>query len=342
MTRNTNTATDLSPALETTGETNAETPTFNSDVSVVVPSYNHAAYIERCLRSIINGTHAPLELIVIDDGSQDASIEIIERVLQSCPFPCELITRTRKGLCATLNEGLAHARGKYFAYLGSDDVWLPRFLAERVALLDSRPRAVLAYGHVYVIDEADRVIECTLDWARYADGDAREMLLQRIAPASPSVVYRRDALLACQGWNEAAQLEDYDLYLRLSAAGDFAFDSQILAAWRRHTSNTSHDLALMMRESLASQRQLAPLLNIGADELAAMHAALRWRYAEDFMRRGSKAEAVKLMSRNLRGASSLAAIARMLLRLPVPHRVVRWRREVVQERTHQRYGSIQN
>ena len=338
MTRNTNTAIDCAPAREPT----TETPSFTSDVSVVVPSHNHAAYIERCLRSIVNQTSAPLELIVIDDGSSDDSTQIIERVLQACPFPCELIARPRQGLCATLNEGLRLGRGKYFAYLGSDDVWLPRFLAERVALLEAKPQAVLAYGHVYVIDDADRVIECTLDWARYADGDARGMLLKRIAPASPSVVYRRDALLARHGWNEAAQLEDYDLYLRLSAEGDFAFDPQILAAWRKHTSNTSHDLALMLRESLASQRQLAPLLNIGADELAAMHATLRWRYAEDFMRRGSKAEAVKLMSRNLRGASSLSAVARMLLRLPVPQSVVRWRRQAVQERAHQRYGSIQN
>ena len=120
-------------------------------------------------------------------------------------------------------------RGDYFAYLGSDDLWLPDFLKARVGLLESRPDAVLAYGHAYFIDEENHIVDSTADWARYADGDAREMLLQTTAPMSPTVLYRRDALEQ-QRWNEASKLEDYDLYLRLSAEGPFAFDPQSLVS----------------------------------------------------------------------------------------------------------------
>src|SRR5512132_2823895 len=123
------------------------------DVSVVVPSYNHARFIETTLRSIAKQNTLPKELLVIDDGSSDDSPGIIERVLRDFPFPSELIARENRGLCATLNEGLAKTSGKYFAYLGSDDLWLPGFLSQRVQLLESRADAVLGYGHAYFIDE---------------------------------------------------------------------------------------------------------------------------------------------------------------------------------------------
>ena len=94
-------------------------------VSVVVPSYNHARFIESTLRSIIKQTFRPAELLVIDDGSSDESPTIIERTLGECPFPCEFVARDNRGLCATLNEGFERTHGDYFAYLGSDDLWLP-------------------------------------------------------------------------------------------------------------------------------------------------------------------------------------------------------------------------
>src|SRR4030095_52779 len=177
-------------------------------VSVVVPSYNHAAFIETTLRSIMKQTLAPAEVIVIDDGSTDNSRPVIDRALAHCDFPCEVIARDNRGLCATLNEGLDRSHGEYFAYLGSDDVWLPDFLKARTELLAARPRAVLAYGHAFFIDETNRVIDCTSDWAHYGDGDACQMLLETIAPMSPTVVYRRAALLN-HSWNPEARLEDY-------------------------------------------------------------------------------------------------------------------------------------
>src|SRR5215218_4712655 len=167
----------------------AENPSQDWRVEVVVPSYNHAPYVEAALRSIFAQTCAPARLLVIDDGSRDGSPQIIESVLRDCPFPCELIARENRGLCATLNEGLSKTAGRYFAYLGSDDLWLPGFLAARVRALEARPSAVLAYGHAFLIDERGEAVDCTLDWARYRDGDARAMLLEETyAPMSPTVL----------------------------------------------------------------------------------------------------------------------------------------------------------
>ena len=142
----------------------------NLSVSVVVPSYNHARFVEKCLRSIVKQSIQPLELLVIDDGSSDNSVRIIERTLKDCTFACDLVTCPNRGLSATLNEGLQRSRGEYFAYLGSDDLWLPQFLSARAELLSAQPNAVLAYGNAYSIDDADRIIDCTTDWAGYVDG----------------------------------------------------------------------------------------------------------------------------------------------------------------------------
>jgi alpha-1,3-rhamnosyltransferase len=314
-----------------------EKPSQDSRVAVVVPSYNHAPYVAAALRSIFAQTFAPARLLVIDDGSRDGSPQVIGEVLKDCPFPCELLARANRGLCATLNEGLAKTEGTYFAYLGSDDLWLPDFLAARVALLEERPRAVLAYGHAYLIDEGGAVYDCTLDWARYSDGDARAMLLeQTYAPMSPTVVHRREAVER-HGWNERARLEDYELYLKLSADGDFAFDPRVLSAWRRHGTNTSGDFVWMIEARLEAQRNAAPHLRLSPEQLTRYQRALNFAGAEDLLRLGDKRAALKYLRRGLSGAPSPAALAKIALRLLTPYSLVRRRNQRKRTSAARRY-----
>jgi alpha-1,3-rhamnosyltransferase len=309
-------------------------------VAVVVPSYNHAPFVAAALRSVFAQTQAPARLLVIDDGSRDGSPQVIEDVLKDCPFPCELIARENRGLCATLNEGLLKTEGTYFAYLGSDDLWLPGFLEARVALLEERPRAVLAYGHAYLIDERGAVIDCTLDWARYMDGDARAMLLEETyAPMSPTVVHRR-AAVERHGWNERARLEDYELYLRLSADGDFAFDPRVLSAWRRHGTNTSGDFVWMIEARLEAQRNVAPHLQLSPAQLERYQRALNFAGAEDLLRLGDKRAALKYLRRGLRAAPNASALARVALRLFTPFSFVQRRNRRKQASAAKRYADF--
>jgi alpha-1,3-rhamnosyltransferase len=310
-------------------------------VSVVVPTYNHAQFVESTLRSIMKQTLPPAELLVIDDGSTDDSARIIERVLSDCPFPCELIARPNRGLCATLNEGLRKTSGEYFAYLGSDDLWLPEFLEARVALLSLRPRAALGYGHAFLIDVENRIIDCTRDWASYSDGSARTMLLQQtIAPMSPTVLYRR-SILERHSWHEEAKLEDYDLYLRLCADGDFAFDSRILSAWRRHEHNASRDFLWMIDARLAAQQRVANQLNLSTAELDGFQRTLKFAGAEDLLRLGDKAEAIKLLRGNWSGSPSLAATLRVITRVLTPYSIMKRRRRRRQASATARYGWLE-
>ncbi len=318
----------------------SNTHALRRGVSVVVPCYNHEHFVGTTLRSICNQTLAPAELLVIDDGSRDNSARIIEETLRDCPFPSEFVARSNRGLCATLNEGLAKTRGEYFAYLSSDDVWLPEFLEARVSLLESKPQAVLAFGHCYLIDAQNQIIDSTSDWANYANGDARAMLLeQTFAPMSPTVLYRRDALEK-EGWDEQAKLEDYDLYLRLSTAGDFAFDPRVLSAWRQHGYNASRDFPWMIEARLAAQRRVAERIGLNAEELAHYQKVLTFAGAEDLCRLGEKASAFKLMGPGLRGAPSIGARMRLLVRFCEPAAVLKWRRKQKKVRALKRYGKL--
>jgi alpha-1,3-rhamnosyltransferase len=316
-------------------------PQNHTNISVVVPSYNHAPFVERCLSSIFGQTTKPKELLVIDDGSNDGSAALIAKILEKCPFPSDLIVNSNKGLCSSLNEGLEKTSGKYFAYLGSDDVWFPELLQARINVLENRPNAVLGYGHAYLIDENDNVIESTEDWKNFSfpDGDARPMLYLGTAPVSSTVVYRRSVIQTI-GWNSEAKLEDYELYLQLAERGEFAFDPRVLAAWRVHSSNTSRDLDFMMRECLASQKRVGGKLGWSTKTLNSIQRNTRFFFGEEFERKGSKGTAASLILKNLGGAPSPVILGRALARLVIPHSLTANRRSANRAKSRRKYGAI--
>lgn len=312
-----------------------------SRVSVFVPCYNHAPFVERCLGSIFAQTCPPRHLLVIDDGSTDDSRQIIERVLRDCPFPSRLISRENRGLCATLNEAITHMDAEYFAYIGSDDIWLPEFLEERQKLLDTRPKAVLAYGNAYLLDDQDNVIESSTAWSKvlYSDGDAMPMLSRGTAPLSSTVFYRR-AALKDRRWNEGSRLEDYELYLQLAHDGEFAFDPRIQSAWRQHGYNVSGDVQLILNEVLAAQSRVAKILGWSSAKLAAVNKKTQFHHAEDFVRKGYRARAASLFIKSLAGAPSLKSIVRMFVLLLVPQSVLRLRIKLNRGKNTERYGVV--
>jgi alpha-1,3-rhamnosyltransferase len=310
-------------------------------VTVLVPSYNHAPFVERTLRSIFAQTLKPEKLIVIDDGSKDESAWIIAAMLKDHdpPFDFELFSHENRGLCATLNEGLAGTDTEYFAYLGSDDIWLPDFLKEQCNLLESRPDAVLAFGHAYLIDEEDNIIDRTDNWTAFADGDMLPLLLRGVIFSSPTVLYRTAALRK-YGWNEDARLEDYELYLKLSKDGEFARNEKTLSAWRQHESNTSDNFPLMLREQLEAQDRAAGTLNMTRTELADIQRTRKFHAIFDMIRAGYKREALALFWET-RGHGPLAETLKLLPRFAVPQALFQWNRRRKRQANIRKYGKLE-
>lgn len=289
---------------------------MQSETFVLVPSYNHARYIEECLRSIFDQTLPPKKLLVIDDGSSDGSVDVIRRVLADCPFASELIARENRGLCRTLNEGIAKSSGEYFAYLGSDDRWMPGMIAARTRLLDECRNAVLAYGNALLVDAEGDILYSTADQneVKYPDGNPSSMLFEGTAPISSSVVYRRSALDDVS-WDENARLEDYEMYLKLMTRGEFAFDPAVLSVWRLHGYNTSSDDAMMLDELIAAQRRNTEA--IGAENIDRVNGRTRFRYARIALQHGNKRSALELALQSRRYASA-AELVRFGARLMMP------------------------
>jgi alpha-1,3-rhamnosyltransferase len=312
---------------------------IHPDVFVVVPSYNHAPFVEKCLRSIIGQTLRPKKLLVIDDGSTDGSPAVIENVLNDCPFASELIARENRGLCATLNQAHALSSGEYFGYLGSDDLWLPEFLEKQTKLLTERTKAVLAFSHAYLIDENDNITGSTADWTDFADGDLLPLLMQGVVFSSPGVLYRRSAL-ENQEWNEASRLEDYEMYLRLSVDGEFARNPKVLCAWRQHGDNASSRLPTMFGEMMVAQSAVASDLGIVPEELARIQRRAKFDAAENFVRHGFRHEASRLFVENITGASSPWHIAKTAFRLLVPQALFQWNRRRKRRIAVERFGGL--
>jgi hypothetical protein len=165
------------------------------------------------------------------------------------------------------------------------------------------------------------------------------MLLEPQIPASASVVYRRSALGKFP-WNENSRLEDYELYLRLSAAGEFALDENILSAWRIHKYNTSADFPAMMNELIAAQNRAAEEIKLSASQLRQARARLKFNCVLQLIREGRKKEAVRILRGNLSVAPSFNAIGKLAVRFIIPNKLLQWRRNSVRRKTIERHGTL--
>ena len=218
-------------------------------VSILIPSYNHARYIEACVASVLNQTYPAIELIVIDDGSSDDSPAILSRLAQERGFRFE--SQTNHGLATTLNRGLAIAKGKYFCPMGSDDIMLPEKTALQVAYMEAHPEVAVCGTNVLAIDENDRPLSRHQRHypARVMDFD--DIFTNRQpAIAASTAMLRTDVLREIGGYDTEIRLEDFALWLKLTHRGHrMGALEEVALHYRKHGSNAYRNLR-MMYESL--------------------------------------------------------------------------------------------
>lgn len=94
---------------------------MNPEVSIIIPVFNNSQYIERTLLSLINQSFTDFEIIIINDGSYDNSIEIVDSILSQTPFPYQIFNQSNKGVSSARNKGLELANGNYIVFVDGDD-----------------------------------------------------------------------------------------------------------------------------------------------------------------------------------------------------------------------------
>lgn len=210
-------------------------------ISVVVPLYNKEAEVERALRSIIEQSLAPGEVIVVDDGSTDGSRAIVERIIAEHPEAAiRLITQTNSGVSAARNRGIAEAKGDYIALLDADDAWLTGYIAEVCRLMEYYPEAD-AYSTAFdIVNGTERVAASVPTTEGYIN--IAEEALKRRYPIIPSTAtLRRETVLRAGGFPEGMRIgEDQWLWVRMVQEGaTFCFSPMSLVRYSRSASNRS-------------------------------------------------------------------------------------------------------
>lgn len=234
------------------------TPRF----SIVIPAYNHAAYIAQALDSVQGQTCADWELIVIDDASTDTTWAIIESHPLAADSRCRCLRHeANRGAHATLNEGIALARGEWVAILNSDDYFQPERLAVALAALQAEPEVAAVVSDYAYVDAAGQEVAAAASLAvdfpqvRQALGAAAAMLSAQECEVlalltrnywhtTSNLICRREVLVALGGFADWRYVHDHDLFLRLAAAYPVRHLPQYLLNYRFHASNTLSESAV--------------------------------------------------------------------------------------------------
>lgn len=124
-------------------------------VSVIIPIYNVEKYIAATIRSVLEQTYQNFELIIVNDGSPDKSLEICQQFTDS---KIKIISQENQGVAAARNTGICYAQGEYLALLDGDDLWLPQKLEKHVEHLDNSLEVGVSFSRSAFIDEADKLL----------------------------------------------------------------------------------------------------------------------------------------------------------------------------------------
>jgi len=202
-------------------------------VSIVTPSFNQATFLEQTLRSVLEQDYPNLEYIVIDGGSRDGSLEIIQKYADQLSY---WQSQPDQGQTDAINQGFAHASGEIFAWLNSDDLLLPGAVSAAVRALQAHPEAAMVYGDALLINAEGK----TIGKFPAAQTDYRKLRRGYVHIPQQASFFRADL------WRQVGPLDvsfyfamDYDLWVRLAALAPLVYVPQLWAAFRLHGAGKS-------------------------------------------------------------------------------------------------------
>ncbi|MEP6677561.1 MAG: glycosyltransferase [Ferruginibacter sp.] len=218
-------------------------------VSICIPNYNKAGFIEECIESVYRQTYRNIELFIIDDGSTDNSVAIIKNKISNGPFKTTLLQNEKNsGICYSLNNALKIASGKYYQMLGSDDLILPGKIASQVAIFESLPEEyAIVFGKSYRMDEAGNYLED--DYYQSIDVDTSKLkhagfedLLSINFISSCAHLVKFAAIVEAGMYDESLRVEDWDLWLRIAKKYKVLFINEYDSVYRIVNSSLTHNL----------------------------------------------------------------------------------------------------
>ena len=258
-------------------------------VSVVIPSYNHQDFVQYTIQSVLDQDYENIELIIIDDGSSDNSVEKIREMVKNCEKRFkrfEFISRANKGLCRTLNEALEWCNGEFFSIVASDDIWLPYKTTMQVELfLDPRYEnvAVISGEMIEVDIKGKRISNDTIftppDISFY---DFKNVYYGKARILAPTAMIKMKCFKETEGYKDDVIIEDFYMWLAITKLGyNIMSINKKFAKYRIHNGNTFSNIEKMHQAKINILKHFSPnqmvfsevmhLNNIKAFKVATIH-----------------------------------------------------------------------
>jgi glycosyltransferase involved in cell wall biosynthesis len=197
-------------------------------VSIVTPSFNQAKYLEETIQSVLNQDYQNLEYIIIDGGSTDGSLDIIQKYSERLSW---WISEPDRGQTDAINKGFARANGEILTWLNSDDTYLPGAVSQAVSFLTANPGVGMVYGDANLIDENGEII------GKFPakQTDFRRLMRGYVHIPQQASFFRTDL------WRQVGPLDptfffamDYDLWVRLAKITSLCYYPRLWANFRLH------------------------------------------------------------------------------------------------------------
>lgn len=208
----------------------------NPLVTVIVPSYNHAQYITQCIESIMQQTYTNFELVVIDDGSKDASRSILTDIHSKYNF--RLVFQENNGIAVTLNRGIKDfSKGKYITFCASDDYWALNKLEKQVKFMEENCFYPMCYGKNLYVDEKSNLIgnQDINNYNLKGGWLFDEIFLFKLHPPV-NCLFRKSIFDEVGYYDEKIFAEDYSMNLKIASKYAIGFIDDYLGYYRYNDS----------------------------------------------------------------------------------------------------------
>ncbi|KPY16062.1 Glycosyl transferase, group 2 protein [Pseudomonas coronafaciens pv. porri] len=217
-------------------------------VSIIAPCYNAERFLEDAIRSIFAQDYENFEVIVVDDGSTDNSIAMLEALQQRYSF--QLYRQANQGVSAALNHGLQYAQGVYLSTPDLDDIMLPSSVRLRAEYLDKHPEVGCVGALVSYMDCDGNMIKCqSRDHIEYLSFD--DVLRGAVVVGAPVALYRMKAMRDANGYDPEIKVQDFQATLRIAHLGyEMHVIPQIVTRYRRHPNNLSRKYKVLLDADL--------------------------------------------------------------------------------------------
>ncbi len=247
-------------------------------VSVVCTCFNHGAYVTESMESVLNQTYRNYELIVVDDGSSDNSVTVIQNYILKHPEITFINLQKNAGICKAFNTAFKICQGDFIIDLAADDILLPDRLEKGV---ESFQRLDDRYGVIFSdaewIDGQGNHLHFHSEKYPYdtiPKGDVYRNLIERYFICSPTMMFRRSVIEKLAGYDEMLTYEDFDFWIRSSRIYFYDYDPAVLVRKRRLKHSLSHNqFKLFNKHNYSTYRVCQKILKLNRTpaEYKALH-----------------------------------------------------------------------